>query len=193
MAFDQKTEVNSPHSSSTKVRLLGIFVLLCLITPFATTYVFLKLQKKQIKKEIKWKMIAGLDRDELVLLKFTKEEAQRKLHWEHSKEFEYNGEMYDIAHNSTKGDSIFYWCWWDHKETKLNRQLKELVAFALGNNQQRKNNQEQLADFYKSLYWQRSHAKLNVIATQVNELIKPDDFSCLTISIPPTVPPPEIA
>jgi len=193
MESDQKIKVNSPYLYLRKARLLGILLLLCLITPFASTYMFLKLQKKQIKKEIKWKMIAGLDKDELVSLKFTKEEAQIKLRWKHSKEFEYNGEMYDIAQNSTQGDSVFYWCWWDHKETKLNQQLNELVAFALGNNQQRKNNQEQLIDFYKSLFWQHYHAKLNVFATQVNELIKPYDFSCLTISIPPTVPPPEIA
>ena len=192
MAFDQKTEVNSPHSSSTKVRLMGIFVLLCLITPFASTYVFLKLQKKQIKKEIKWKMIAGLDKDELVLLKFTKEEAQIKLRWEHSKEFEYNGEMYDIAQKSTQGDSIFYWCWWDHKETKLNQQLNVLIAFVLGNNQQRKNNLEQLANFYKSLFYEQFPSKWDLTALQSIKTIKHYKFNFQGISLSPPVPPPEV-
>jgi len=190
---DQKIKVKGPHFYNRKGRLAAILLLFCFIVPLAVTIVILHLQKMQVKKEMKWEMIAGLDKEELVLLKFTKEETQKELRWEHTKEFECKGQMYDLVEKSIQGDTVFYWCWVDDKETKLNEELEKLVAFALGNNQQRKNNQEQLIDFYKSLYWQHCHTKLNEVASQSNELIMPYDFSCLTISIPPAVPPPEIA
>jgi len=71
------------------------------------------------------------------------------------------------------------------KETKLNQQLEEIVAFALGNNQQIKNNQEQLTDFYRALFWVNCHTKWNGVSSQLNKLLAPCDFRCLTIIIPP--------
>ncbi|MFH1049421.1 MAG: hypothetical protein V1779_00660 [bacterium] len=53
---------------------------------------------------MKWNMIAGLDKDELVLLKFTEEELVLKLRWEHSKEFEYHYQMNDIVDQAIQGD-----------------------------------------------------------------------------------------
>lgn len=193
MESDQKIKVKVPHFYSRKGGIAGVWLLFCFIAPLAFTFVTLQLHKKQVKKEVKWEMIAGLDKEELVLLKFSGEETQTELRWEHTKEFEFKGEMYDVVEKSTQGDTIFYRCWVDDKETKINQQLEELVAFALGNNQQRKNNQEQLTDFYKSLYWENCHTKWNGVATQSNELIVLYNFSCLTIIIPPPVPPPEIA
>jgi len=193
MESDQKIKVKGAHFYNRKGRLTGILLLFCFIAPLAVTFVILQLHKKQVKKEVKSEMIAGLDKEELVLLKFTKEETQKELRWEHPKEFEFKGQMYDLVEKSRQGDTIFYWCWVDDKETKLNQKLKEIVALALGNNQQRKNIQEQLTDFYKSLYWENCHTKWNIVASQSNELIAPYDFSCLTTIIPPPVPPPEIA
>jgi len=193
MESDGKLKVKGPHFYTRKGGLAGILLLCCFIAPLAFTFMILQLHKKQVKNEVKWEMIAGLDKEELVLLKFTEEETQTKLRWEHTKEFEFKGEMYDVVEKSTQGDTVFYWCWVDYKETKINQQLEELVTFALGSNQQRKNNQEQLTDFYKSLYWENCHTKSNGVASQSSELITPYDFSCLTIIIPPPVPPPEIA
>jgi len=190
---DAKIKVKDPHFYIRKGSLAGILLLFCFIAPLAVTYTILQLQKKQIKKEVKWEIIAGLNKEELVLLKFTHEETQKNLRWQDSKEFEFKGKMYDVVEKSTQGDTVFYWCWVDDKETKLNQQLIKVVAFALGNNQQRKNNQEQLTDFYKSLYWENCHTKRNGVASQSNELIAPYDFSYLIVSISPPVPPPEIA
>ena len=190
---DAKIKVKDPHFYTSKGSLAGILLLFCFIAPLAVTYTILQLQKKQIKKEVKWEIIAGLNKEELVLLKFTQEETQKNLRWQDSKEFEFKGQMYDLVEKSMKGDTVFYWCWVDDKETKLNQQLEKLVAFALGNNQQRKNNQEQLTDFYKSLYWENCHTKWNGVASQSNELIAPYDFSYLIVSISPPVPHPEIA
>lgn len=43
-------------------------------------------------------------------------------------EFEFNNQMYDIVDKVISKDSVQYWCWWDFKETKLNKQLDELLV-----------------------------------------------------------------
>ena len=189
---DRKIKVKEPHFYTRKGSLAGILLLFCFIAPLAVTYTILQLQKMQIKKEVKWEIIAGLNKEELILLKLTQEETQKNLRWEDSKEFEFKGQMYDLVEKSMKGDTVFYWCWVDNKETKLNQKLKEIVAFALGNNQERKNNQEKLINFYKSLFWENCKTKFNEVASQSNELITPYDFSYLIVSISPPVPPPKI-
>ncbi|GAA5032817.1 hypothetical protein GCM10011506_23060 [Marivirga lumbricoides] len=96
-------------------------------------------------------MIAGMDKNELVLLKFTSEEA-KVLKWEHAKEFEYQNEMYDVVEQQTIGDTTYYWCWWDHEETALNKQLSLLVVKALNNIPERQEQEEWLSNYFKSLY-----------------------------------------
>ncbi|HEY1046941.1 MAG TPA: hypothetical protein VGF79_10920, partial [Bacteroidia bacterium] len=74
------------------------------------------------------------------------------LEWEHSKEFEYKGEFYDVVKSETNGDTTYYWCWWDYEETQLNRKCMELVTISLGNNPQKQKNQLRLFNFFESLY-----------------------------------------
>ena len=128
-------------------------LLLCLVAPITTAYFVLKNQQKQVKREVKWKLIEGIDRNELVLLKFTEEDKKTELNWKHSKEFEHKGEMYDIAETEIHGDTTFYWCWWDYEETALNKQLDQLFAIALGNSPSHKKNQEKIVQLFKSLYF----------------------------------------
>lgn len=97
-------------------------------------------------------MIDGLNKCELVLLSFSKVQSTKELSWEHSHEFEYRGEMYDVVETDTLEDSIHYWCWCDHAETNLNRQLKELLASVWEKNTQQKDKQETLFSFYKQLF-----------------------------------------
>lgn len=175
-----------------KGKLTGILLLFCFIAPMAATYVILKSHKKQVRREVKWKMIAGIDKGELVLLKFTEKETQTNLRWKHSKEFEHNGQMYDVVERLTQGDSIFYWCWWDHKETKLNQQLNKLLVIVLGDNQQKKHHQEHLITFYKSLYCTHFPFQTHFIALRENESIKPCELNYYSNLFPPPVPPPQI-
>lgn len=97
-------------------------------------------------------MIAGLNPEELVLLKFTKHDAETLLKWKHSREFEFKGEMYDVVSTEIKGDTTYYRCWWDHEETRLNKQLKKLVLVAFGQNTENKQQQKNLTDFVKHLF-----------------------------------------
>jgi hypothetical protein len=175
-----------------KKQFLAIAFLFVLIAPLATMFLYLQFEKASIKREIKWKMIAGMDHEELVLLKFSKEETQTKLRWEHSKEFEYNGQMYDVVSKEIKGDSIFYRCWWDHAETALNKKLQKLVAKAFNNDENKQRNQKQLNVFFQSFFcvslfdWQASLSE--ILVKNYNYTNYQNTFSPIQES-PPTPPP----
>lgn len=166
-------------------------MILCFVAPVATTYLMLQFQKKQVKREVKWKMIAGIDREELVLLKFTEKEKQTQLNWKHSKEFEYKGEMYDIVETNVVGDTTYYWVWWDDEETELNRQLSELVSFALGNNPKNQENQKRLHKFFKSLYFTEDDRKESLVFLEVKNKYHLQQKFYHSVSHSPPVPPPE--
>lgn len=172
-----------------KMGFLILLLMSCLIVPIVTTYVYFQVQKKQVKKEIKRKMIAGIDRDELILLKFTAADMQRSLKWEHAKEFEYKDQMYDIVVKEIKGDTTFFWCWLDHEETILNKELRRLVSLVLGGDTKRHENQNHLEDFFKKLYCHSSEKECIAIINSTkncflffNQVVKSD-------STPPTPPP----
>ncbi len=123
-----------------------------LIAPAVVTYSWLQQRKRAVKKEVKWKMIAGIDNKELVHLKFSKKEISEKLNWKHSKEFEYNNQMYDVVDTVVSKDSIQYICWWDFEETKLSKQLDELLVGVYQHDSKSKEKQDLLTKFYKSIY-----------------------------------------
>ncbi|NEQ50160.1 MAG: hypothetical protein F6K11_08525 [Leptolyngbya sp. SIO3F4] len=109
------------------------FLLLAVIcVPFWAGYLHLQWQHAQVRENVREHMIQGMDREELVLLTFTLQQAENELHWEHDREFEYRGEMYDVVETEQLGTTVKYWCWQDHEETRLNRQLRDWVAQALG-------------------------------------------------------------
>jgi hypothetical protein len=93
-----------------------------------------------------------LKKEDEVLLVFTTYQSITLLVWEHSREFEYKGEMYDIIRSKTQGDSVWYWCYHDKKETKLRKNVQSLLTYFLGTSPQNKTDQQHLVDFFKTLY-----------------------------------------
>lgn len=132
--------------------LTGLLLCCVLVDPVIVTFTWLHCQKTVIKKEVERQIIAGMDKDELVLLIFSKEEAQTRLRWEHSREFEYNDKMYDIVKTKTVGETVYYWCWYDHKETMLNRQLEKLSDRTLRKNPKIRSEIGLLASYLRTLY-----------------------------------------
>jgi len=130
----------------------AFFILFCLAAPMLVGYGWLQYEKMLVRKAVKRQLLAGMENTDLVFLKFTQEGAQTLLRWEHAHEFEYQGQMYDIVRSETLGDSILYHCYWDRAESKLNRQIKSLVAQTLEKDPVNQENQLKLIHFYKSLY-----------------------------------------
>lgn len=171
-------------------KVVSIFLFFCIVVPSVTTYSWLQYKKYQVKKHVKHQILAGLDQSALVLLKFTNNESS-ELRWEHDQEFEYNGQMYDVVNSIEKRDSIYYWCWRDHEETKLINQLKIVVANALGNDQQNKENQNRLLDFFKILYFSESSIAQGFYQKTEKENY-PYFANWVSIIIAPQTPPPKL-
>jgi hypothetical protein len=96
----------------------------------------------------------AIPQEDQLLWTFSLNDARTKLFWEHAREFEYKGEMYDVIRSETKGDSVSYWCYWDRKETRLKKQLNVLVMKMMGPGPQSKNNGTRINDFFRSLFFQ---------------------------------------
>ena len=60
--------------------------------------------------------------------------------------------MYDVVEKKIFKDSTQLWCWWDYKETKLNKQLQRLLVTVFQNDSKSKEKQDQVFKFYKMVY-----------------------------------------
>lgn len=171
---------------------IAITLLICFIAPLGGTYIWLHQQKRQIKKQVKRHLIAGLSKNQLVLLKFTKADEQKKLRWEHAKEFEYNHQMYDVVTKQTIGDTTYYRCWWDNEETQLNKKLHTLLAKALGTNKANKDRQKRIIQFIENAFIQQhtlAIAKFNFLK---QAHYTHNNYHLLGLKQKPQYPPPKI-
>ncbi|MGC9342625.1 MAG: hypothetical protein ACP5E3_08000 [Bacteroidales bacterium] len=173
-----------------KKQILSIFFLLILIAPAVSVYILFQQKIVLLREEVKERILTGLDREELILLKFSREQSEDLLKWEHSKEFEYEGEMYDIVEISVEDDTIHYLCWKDHEETRLKKELADLTAKAMEQNTRNDKSFDSLSRLLSSLFFQDK--KLSMLVDVRNCLIAPGDYTDNYDSIifaPPTPPP----
>lgn len=169
--------------------IISILLIFSFVIPFGGSYIILQFQKQIIKKEIKQKIIKGIDKNELVILRFKKDETFYKLKWEDSKEFEYEGEMYDIVECTEANDTITYWCWLDHAETKLNKQFDALINKNTEQNPLNQENIKRVTRFLNALYSQKIFEFKCYYEKQIfTKLIETSFYKSL--SIPPPIPPP---
>jgi hypothetical protein len=110
----------------------GLLALGFLADPVVGAFTWIGFRKAVVRKEVRRRIVAGVGAERLVVFKFKKEEADSFLRWEHPGEFEYDGQMYDVVETWTHGNTIYYRCWRDEEETRLNSRLKDMVARALG-------------------------------------------------------------
>lgn len=123
---------------------------------------------------------------ELVTLTFTISESQTLLDWEHEREFEYQGQMYDVVEIHENGDQISYVVWPDHEETKLKRLLGELLDWDLEENEE----SESISQHFQ-LFSSKSSLEI-----QISKLVtRPEKFptfqkSYYSLALCPPSPPP---
>ena len=172
-----------------KPKVAAILLMLSLIAPLLAAFSYLHYQKKSVRKVVKHQLMTSVNKDELVLLKFTEEESKAKLRWKHSREFEYNKQMYDIVSKEAKGDTTWYWCWLDHAETRLNDQLDDLVASMLSQNPQNRERQKKLIEYLKKLYYVAYSAPLSQPTGTIITSYRTVD-SCSVFYHAPPFPPP---
>ena len=137
-------------------------------------------------------IIAGLEKEGLVFLKFSLEEAKVNLAWKHATEFEYMDNMYDVVDSEVQNDSVSYWCWPDKKESELNSKVEKLVSNALGQNPQTRENHSRYFNFLKSLYPQMVFDWNSGTFNIAEEILSPYSINYASLTISPLSPPPKI-
>lgn len=135
-----------------KRQVCSILFLLILVLPTVVTYTYFQYRRKEIKREVKLQL-ANLNFDDLVLLRFSNHELDAKVRWKHSKEFEFEGKMFDIIQLKKSKDSISFWCWLDKQETELNNKLNTLLVEVCRMDIPMQKQKLSFYQFYKSLYF----------------------------------------
>lgn len=106
-------------------------MLTVLLLPAVVTIGVFKHHRSKWKKAVKEQIAQGIDNDYLRVFTFTKQYSETRLEWEHSKEFEYKGEMYDVMRQESCGDSITYYCFWDTHETAIKNKYRTALNTTL--------------------------------------------------------------
>ncbi len=123
----------------------------------AGSYLALRIRQQQIKAEVKAHILSHIDEDELVSLKFRT--GDQRLIWEHDREFEFEGVMYDIVSEKNEGDSTRYLVYPDHDESRVKKKLNRIIADYTGNDSEHNEQQKRLYKFFKSLFFQHEQLK----------------------------------
>lgn len=167
----------------------AVILMLCFCLPFTGTYTYLHFKKKQIRAAVRKQIFASVPDEELVVLKFAV--GTELLRWEHSSEFEYDGNMYDVVSSVQEGDSVTYRCIPDIRETKVKRSIKELLAKKMGSDPKSKEQHKRLMDFCKALFFQqfRGYAGLPFFAEESTGTAYTMQIS--DMYFPPPLPPPK--
>lgn len=110
-------------------RTAAILLFWLLILPSAGFFFVFLLPRAQIHREIRERLQMGVPEGELVLLKIPRavEEGDDPSFIRfHDREFRYRGNMYDVVRQEQHGDTTWYYCLHDEKETELYAGLDEM-------------------------------------------------------------------
>jgi len=174
--------------------LAALLAAVFLADPIVGVSAWIQVRKAAVKHEVRRHIVSRADRAGLVLLEFSAAETGSLLRWEHSREFEFDGQMYDIVESWTDGDRVFYRCYWDRAETRLNRALRELAVRAFGAAASKFGSDEGLGsrllesrDCVLARAWRPPASRLPGLPLRMSEP------GCPSRSLQPPTPPPRFA
>lgn len=110
---------------------VAILMLVVLLLPAVVTIGVYRHRRSEWKHAVKEMIAQGVDTEYKKVFTFSKDFSENELEWEHSKEFEYKGEMYDVIRKEEHGDSITYYCFWDTHETGINNKYRTALNTTL--------------------------------------------------------------
>lgn len=105
-----------------------LFLILLLMMQSVISLWVLDMQLKKGRKEIKWSYLKSLPKEQLTLVKIAtklEEENNPYFQWKHSREFRFLGEWYDVVQSEQMGDTTYYYCFHDKKETVLYQKIQK--------------------------------------------------------------------
>lgn len=175
-----------------KTNLTALLLLLSLLAPTLALYSWLQGKKFVHREEVSEWMEEDLPESELTLLVFSRSEARSLLRWEHDREFEYRGQMYDLSKSEAKGDSLYYWVWPDHAETALNKALAQVATGGRDLPGLPGGQAASLQQFFKTIYFHFSRPATSFEPVPLSESLSGNVFLPTGIAQIPPIPPPRI-
>lgn len=109
---------------------MALILAAALLLPAISVWLVVKSELRAAKRSVKEKMIAGLDRSELIQFDFSEPELQL-LDWQHDSEFVLNGLWYDVVESEQTEKGWRYLCFPDKQETRLNKELAGLFSMRM--------------------------------------------------------------
>lgn len=175
-----------------KTSLPAIFLLCILLAPTLALYSWLQAKKITVRREVKQLLEVGLPESKLTTLVFSVRDAERHLRWEHENEFEYRGQMYDIASRESRGDSIVFKVWPDHAETALNKSLAKLATGTPDFPGKSQPSTDQVFRFFKTLYFHATLPAQAVFRQNQSGKVPHSEFMPAGKTLSPPSPPPKL-
>lgn len=170
-----------------------IILLLLLAFQSAGYLLVFRIQQLRIKKEMKAKIKNGIADDQLVLLKIlktAKDDFPRSWKWIDEHEFRYEGDMYDIVRKQEKGDTVWYYCIPDEKESRLFANLDELINDSMSKAPERKKQNERLQRLFSHYYLQK-YPDLSLLSQETEIEFSDYLFRLNSWICAPPLPPPK--
>ncbi len=121
-----------PNSNLKKI--LSILFLFIFIYNLLGYYGFFIIVQYQVRYEVKQKIKQSVPDEELILISVSINDNKTLTWIKASKEFRYNGEMYDVVKQEIKNKQILYYCIPDFKESKLFENLDEYIQKYVADN-----------------------------------------------------------
>lgn len=132
-------------------RTASILLIAALLLPFYGSWALLKWQQFRTKAEVKERLFEGLSPEETVTLRFSHAEADG-LEWEHAREFEYRGRMYDVIRSRETAAFVEYVCYADDEESELKARIREGVARAMESDPRKADRSQRLLSLLKTWF-----------------------------------------
>ncbi len=128
-------------------------LILSLLLPTTMIWSYFSVRKHIASSKVEARRNDGFQENELKTLTFAHKTIKTDLKWEHSKEFEYRGEMYDIVSSSETKDSITYVCYWDKEETKIKKQINNLAFENIKKSTNHQDEEKKVLEYLKQIYY----------------------------------------
>ncbi len=169
-----------------------VFILFVLIItiPFPVSYIKLHYEKETVRKIVKTKIIKSLNKKDLSLLIFSKEEILKILP-KNEKEFLYQQKMYDVVDYKVTNDFVYLWCYEDYKESKIYKQIFDTVNAFLGKHSKKNETNNLILKFFNNLFFQTDSLFINAQFGKLIPCYFKFDKKLFSYIIPPTFPPPK--
>jgi len=134
---------------------VSIVLLLVFFFQSVGCLVIFKLQQLQVRQDVKHHFLSNLSNNELEVIKISKNRGDKTNllnRFTNPDEFSYAGMMYDVIRKESHGDTMWYYCYPDKKETKVLAELDNFIRDQTTNNSQKKKQREDYQRILSSLF-----------------------------------------